>query len=141
VICFNHNGLAEGCEIVQSKTCLIVDDESSVRAYVKAILEREQFQTFEAQDGIQALRIVDKLGDLLDLIVSDIKMPRGDGVTFVCAVRESFPVLPIILISGYAELELQRHPSTSFELVHKPFLPPALLRAVENATNMMKLRR
>ena len=126
---------------MQSKTCLILDDESSVRAYVKAILERELFQTLEAEDGIQALRMVEKLGDLLDLIVSDIKMPGGDGVTFVCSVRESFPVLPIILISGYAELELQRHPSVSFEFVRKPFLPPTLLIAIEKATKMMKLRR
>lgn len=125
---------------MQSKTCLIVDDESSVRAYVKAILEREQFQTFEAQDGIQALRLVEKLGDLLDLIVSDIRMPGGDGVTFVSSVRESFPILPIILISGYAELERPEHPGASFEFVQKPFLPPALLMAVENATKNMKLR-
>ena len=125
---------------MQSKTCLIVDDESSVRAYVKAILEREHFQTFESQDGIQALRLVEKLGDLLDLVVSDIQMPGGDGVTFVCSVRESFPKLPIILISGYAEPERQEHPSTSFEFLQKPFFPPALLRAVENATKMMKLR-
>lgn len=125
---------------MQSKTCLIVDDESSVRAYVKAILEREHFQTFEAQDVIQALRLVEKLGDLLDLVVSDIKMPGGDGVTFVCSVRESFPILPIILISGYAEPERQEHPSTSFEFLQKPFVPHALLRAVENATKMMKLR-
>ena len=125
---------------MQSKTCLIVDDESSVRAYVKAILEREQFQAIEAEDGIQALRLVEKLGEVLDLIVSDINMPNGDGVTFVCSVRESFPVLPIILISGYADHELQWHPSTSFEFVQKPFFPPALLRAVENATKNMKLR-
>ena len=125
---------------VPSKTCLIVDDESSVRAYVKAILEPEQFQTLEAEDGIAALRIVEKLGDLLDLIVSDIKMPGGDGVTVVSSVRELFPALPIILVSGYAELEPQRHPTTCFEFVQKPFRPATLLGAIENATRMMKLR-
>jgi two-component system cell cycle sensor histidine kinase/response regulator CckA len=123
---------------VPPKTCLIVDDESSVRAYVRVVLEQEQFRTFEAEDGIQALRLVEKLGDALDLIVSDINMPNGDGVTFVCCVRELFPVLPIILISGYTDQEL--HSSIFFEFVRKPFLPVTLLTAIDNATKMMKLR-
>jgi two-component system cell cycle sensor histidine kinase/response regulator CckA len=121
-----------------SKSCLIVDDESSVRAYVKAVLEQEQFRTFEAEGGIQALRLVEKLGDALDLIVSDINMPNGDGVTFVCAVRESFPVLPIILISGYTDHELNS--TISFEFVRKPFLPATLLTAIDNAMKNMRLR-
>jgi DNA-binding NtrC family response regulator len=105
---------------------------------VKAVLEQEQFRTFEAEDGIQGLRLVEKLGDVLDLIVSDINMPNGDGVTFVCAVRESFPVLPIILISGYLDHELNSN--ISFEFVRKPFLPATLLTAIDNAMKMMKLR-
>jgi two-component system response regulator HydG len=84
--------------------------------------------------------LVEKLGDVLDLIVSDIKMPNGDGLTFVCSVRELLPVLPIILMSAYAEPERQEHPSTSFEFLQKPFFPPALLKAVENAKKNMKLR-
>ena len=86
------------------------------------------------------LRLVEKLGDVLDLIVSDIKMPNGDGLTFVCSVRELLPVLPIILMSAYAEPERQENPSTSFEFLQKPFFPPALLKAVENAKKNMKLR-
>jgi len=96
---------------------------------------------FEADDGIQALRLVEKIGDLLDLIVSDITMSGGDGGTFVCSVRESFPVLPIILISGNAQLEPPRYPSTSFEFIQKPFLPDTLLTAIGNSTKNMKLRR
>ncbi len=124
---------------MSSRICLIVDDEPSVRAYVKAILEREQFQTIEAEDGIRGLRWVEKLGDALDLIVSDVEMPGADGLTFVCSVRESFLALPIVLISVCAERE--EHPSTSFEFVQKPFRPAALLTAIENATKKMKLRR
>ena len=42
---------------MQLKTCLIVDDDSSVRDYVKVILEREQYRTIEAENGVQALRL------------------------------------------------------------------------------------
>ena len=118
---------------------LVVDDESSIRAYVKAILEREQFQIIEAEDGTQGLHWVEKLGDALDLIVSDIQMRGGDGLTFVCSVRESFPAVPIILVSGFAEPG--KYPSTSFEFVQKPFRTAALLTAIENATKKMELRK
>lgn len=125
---------------MSTRSCLIVDDEPSIRAYVKAILEREQFQTLEAQNGVEALHMVEKLGEILDLIVSDIRMPDGDGITFACAVREIFPTLPIVFISGYAEVERQQHPSGAFEFVQKPFLPGTLLEAMENAKKMMALR-
>jgi DNA-binding NtrC family response regulator len=123
------------------KTCLIVDDEAPVRGYVKTVLETAHFQTFEAGDSIQAMRWVEKLGDALDLIVSDIEMPGGDGVTFVSSVRESFPALPIILISGYPDREPSKHPSTSFEFIQKPFPPETLLIAIEKAGKLMESRK
>ena len=126
---------------MRPQICLIVDDESSVRAYVKAILVRKQFQIIEAENGIQGLQLAQKLGDALDLIVSDIQMPNGDGFTFVCAVRESLPTLPIVLISGFADSEQTKHPNTSFEFVQKPFSPTTLLSAIDSATNAMKRRK
>lgn len=108
---------------------------------MRTILERNQFQVIEAENGIQAADTVQKLGDAIDLIVSDIRMPGGDGITFACAVRESFPLLPIILVSGYAEPPWKRYPSTSFVFVPKPFLPATLLSAVTKAKEIMSLRK
>ena len=139
--CWHTTGGRKRRQFMTPRTCLIVDDESSVRAYVKSILERQHFQTFEAQDGIQGLRLVENLGDALDLIVGDVHMPGGDGLTFVCSARELFPALPIVLISGYAEPEEHRRLSTPFEFIQKPFLPDTLLTAIENATTKVKLRR
>jgi CheY-like chemotaxis protein len=68
---------------MHSKLCLIGDDESSIRSYVRAILEREQFQMMESENGVQALRLVEKLGGKLDVIVSDVQLPGGDGLTFI----------------------------------------------------------
>jgi DNA-binding response OmpR family regulator len=103
-------------------------------------MQREKFQVLEAQDGVQALRLASKVGDALDLIVSDIQMPGGDGLTLARSVRESFPRLPIILISGQVESASQRS-GISFEIVQKPFLPETLLAAIGNAKKMMTSRR
>src|SRR5208337_5505424 len=103
---------------------VVVDDEPAVRKYIAAILNREHLQTVEAGDGADGLRIVKELGDDVVLIVSDIQMPNGDGVTFAHAVKAAFPALPIILVSGGAE------PSPEFGFIRKPFQPGTLVKAV-----------
>ena len=58
------------------------------------------------------------------MIVSDIQMPNGDGLSFAHAVKNLFPDVPVILLSGEAK------PEAGFEFVKKPFLPATLMRAV-----------
>jgi len=103
---------------------LVVDDELSVRRYVSTILKREHFRTLEAEDGAHALQIVQELAGGVDLIVSDIQMPNGAGLSFAQAVKKSFPSVPVILVSGYGQ------PDAGFEFVKKPFLPATLVSAV-----------
>jgi two-component system chemotaxis response regulator CheY len=103
---------------------LVLDDEPSVRKFISAILQRENFQTVEAGDGAHGLRIVQELGHEVALIVSDIHMPNGDGVAFAQAVRAEFTAVPIIWVSGQAE------PHPEFGFIRKPFQPSALLNAV-----------
>ena len=103
---------------------LVVDDEPSVRRYMITILQREDFRTLEAGDGAHALKIVQELDGRVDLIVSDIQMPNGDGLSFVQAVRRSFPTAPVILVSGNAK------PDADFDFVEKPFLPSTLVSVV-----------
>ncbi len=105
---------------------VVVDDEPAVRAYVKAILQREQFQTVEAENGADGFEVVRKLSGEVALIVTDVQMPGGDGLTLASSVRETFPAVAIILVSGHVT------PDTSFEFVQKPFPPNALLQAVRN---------
>ncbi len=103
---------------------LVVDDEPSVRRYVTALLQQENFQTLEAENGADALKIVQELDGNVDLIVTDIQMPNGDGLSLAHAVKEWFPSVPVILVSGTAE------PDFAFEFVKKPFLPSTLMDVV-----------
>jgi CheY-like chemotaxis protein len=106
--------------------CLVVDDEPFVRRYISTILQREHFRTLEAEDGAHALQIVRELGGGVDLVVSDIQMPNGDGLSFAQAIKQSFPTVLIILVSGNALPEA----GSDFEFVRKPFLPGALMSVV-----------
>ena len=113
------------------KISLVVDDEPSVRDFIIAVLQGDGFQTIEAENGVHALELLHKLGGAVDLLVSDIKMPLMDGITLACSVRAEFPAIPLILVSGYAEIEQAKLPNSGFEFVQLPFHPATLLSAVK----------
>lgn len=83
-----------------SKTILIVDDSKTVRNLVAFIMKKEGFKVVTAEDGLDGL---EKLysAEKIDLIVSDINMPRMDGFTFIKSVREqeNYRDIPIVVLS------------------------------------------
>ena len=120
-----------GREAMSHKISLVVDDEPSVSKFIMAVLQTEGFQTIEAENGVQALELMRKLATPVDLLVSDIQMPKMDGLTLACSLRAEFPAIPVILVSSYAETEQAIHTELNVEFVQKPFLPATLLRTVK----------
>ncbi len=80
---------------------LVVDDEGAVRRFALRVLEREGYRVVEARDGIEAFELI-RQGHEFDAIVSDIVMPRMNGVELMQALSTTAPSLPVILMSGYA---------------------------------------
>ena len=108
------------------KVVLVVDDDTSVRACVKAALITEGFRTLEAGDGELGLKLVRKIGSKIDLVISDIKMPKLDGIQLANLVRAEFPKIPIILISGYTDGALENQPWVEF-IPNRFSCPPCLI--------------
>lgn len=109
------------------RVALIVDDEPAIRAYLREILRSRGFCSVEAGTAIEALRILHKRDGQIDLLITDVQMPGDmDGLDLACTARNSFPNLPVILISGYAD----KSPGT-FILILKPFVPAAMLEAID----------
>jgi len=106
------------------RIALVVDDDRSIRVFMKTVLEREQFETLEAESGEGALEIVKGLGGSIDLIVTDIQMPNGDGLSLAFAVKKLFPSVPIVLVSGCAQ------PDAGFDFLEKPFTSATLATTV-----------
>jgi len=79
-------------------TILLVDDEDLLREGVREILEMSDYTVIEARDGEEALTLF--AINNVDLVISDIVMPNMDGVDLVTRLRESFPDIPILTISG-----------------------------------------
>lgn len=115
-----------------SHTILIADDEPTIRTYLRAILSADGFDVLEAGDGVEALAKIEELGGAVDLVVTDVRMPRMDGVALATAMAQKHPGTPVLYISGYPfsmeEHRLERSPMCAF--LPKPFTRKELLEAV-----------
>jgi DNA-binding NtrC family response regulator len=97
-------------------------------------MESHQLRVLEAGTPSHALGIVEKLAGKLDLIISDVRMPGDtDGINLAYSVCNSFPTIPIILISGYPEEQPLTLPNSIFELTHKPFTSETISKVVRRA--------
>ena len=77
---------------------LFVDDEERLRAMAKAILESQGYEVLCAEDGFDGLAALKE--SLPDLIISDLQMPNMNGFEFLSVIRQRFPHLLVIVISG-----------------------------------------
>jgi CheY-like chemotaxis protein len=87
---------------------LVVDDESAVRTAVQRNLTLRGFDVSTAIDGQDALELLERTGMAVDAVVSDINMPRVNGITLAQRLRERGATFPIVLMTGYAGPELER---------------------------------
>jgi CheY-like chemotaxis protein len=84
-----------------------VDDEASVRRFASRVLTEGGYIVEEASDGAEALDRVRDGRPPVDVVVSDVVMPRLNGVELALALNALHPALPVILISGYATGQLE----------------------------------
>lgn len=112
---------------------LAVDDSRTIRDMVALTLRRAGFDAATAQDGEEGLRVFGD-GDVPDVIVTDINMPKMDGFGFIAAIREraegaSVPILVLTTEDG-ADLKMRARAAGANGWIVKPFDPPRLVSAV-----------
>jgi len=114
------------------QTVLLVDDHASVRTFLMSFLQREGFQVLEAVDGVDALERLRCLGRAVDLLVTDVRMPRMMGTDLAQAVRSDYPHTPVVFISG-EHLACEFHdPIRGTVFLPKPFRPQVLRDAIRS---------
>jgi len=86
---------------VNKKSILIVDDEESIRVSLEAILKKKYYVN-TAETGLKALKMLQN--DHYDLTLSDIKMDDMNGIALLKKVKEKFPKIPVLLMTGYSSL-------------------------------------
>jgi two-component system chemotaxis response regulator CheY len=116
-----------------AKSILIVDDSASLRQVVSIALKGAGYEVLEGVDGADALTKLD--GRKIHLIISDVNMPRMDGISFVKAVKElaAYKFTPIIMLTTESQEAKKREGQAAGAKawVVKPFVPETLLGAVQ----------
>lgn len=93
-------------EAAQDGAILLVEDEDPVRAFAARALRGKGYRVMEARHAEAALQMLDG-GEVPDLMITDVVMPGMDGPTLIQHVREKFPQLPVICVSGHADDDLR----------------------------------
>jgi two-component system cell cycle sensor histidine kinase/response regulator CckA len=117
------------------ETILLVEDDGSVRQYVRKALQRGGYTVLEAGNGGEALLIMEQHVGTIDLLLTDVVMPRMTGPQLALRLRALRAALPAVYMSGYTEDRVTSQgglgPNDTF--VQKPVGPEDLLRCVRSA--------
>ena len=85
---------------------LVVEDDTNIRKLMCAVLRQNGYETLQAEDGIAALKIMDK--EHIDLVVLDLMMPKMDGYELTKQLRSAWKTLPILMVTAKQELKDKR---------------------------------
>jgi signal transduction histidine kinase len=120
---------------------LIVDDEPGIRQMLSLCFQKGNFRITCAGDAAEAFNLL--LLEPFDAVISDVMMPGEDGISFLGRVHESWPELPVILMTGHGQMLMAVNAikNGAFDFVCKPFDVDYMLKIVERAVNYSKLQR
>ncbi len=122
-----------------AKSILIVDDETSVRESLDKVLSKAGYATWTANSGHEALALL--AHHQVDIVLSDLKMPDGDGVELLKSIKKDYPDIEVILLTGYGTIEtaVDAMREGAYDFISKPPKKAIILSAVERAIERQNL--
>src|SRR5215813_13300966 len=111
-------------------TILLVDDDDALRQFVRRILIQQEFQVIDAADGAEALKIVSTYAHRIHLLLTDVTMPKVNGLLLAERLLQWRPDISVIYISGYVEQSVLLAKRPESVVLLKPFTSSSLITAV-----------
>lgn len=107
--------------ISETPKILVVDDEQSMREFLDIMLTKEGYHVFSARDGEEAIQVLEK--DRFDLVITDIRMKKIDGLGVLRKVKAVNPSTVVVLISAFATAEtaVEAMKEGAYDYIPKPF--------------------
>lgn len=118
---------------------LVVDDELNMRLVLKTLLKKEGYDVATASDGLEALKVL-KSGDV-NVIVTDMKMPKLDGMGLLDRVMREYPSTPVIIITAHGTVAtaVDALKKGAFDYITKPFEQDELKSVIHKAVKTRQL--
>jgi two-component system cell cycle sensor histidine kinase/response regulator CckA len=110
-------------DLTGAGTVMLVEDEDPVRLFSARALRNKGYKVVEAKSGEQALQLITSATEAIDLLITDVVMPRMDGPQLIKHVRQTHPDLKVIFISGYTEDAFRKRLDSDADIhfLAKPF--------------------
>ncbi len=120
---------------------LVVDDSPDTIEMINRNLKSQGYSVFTAKSVVEATNILDS--HQIDLVITDLKMPKISGLELVKYVRENYKETEVMMITGYATIEgaVQAVKTGAEEYLTKPFTDEELFSAVERTLNKLSIRK
>ncbi|TAK16585.1 MAG: PAS domain-containing sensor histidine kinase [Acidobacteria bacterium] len=111
---------------------LLVEDEAAVRTVAARFLRRAGYTVVTANNGHEAIRMLDELAEPVDLLITDVVMPGAGGRAVADAMHARFPTTPVLYTSGYTEQAVLHHGvrRTEVAFISKPYSSKSLVEKV-----------
>jgi two-component system cell cycle sensor histidine kinase/response regulator CckA len=124
--------------LVPSEAVLVVEDEAIVRAPICRMLRKQGYFVLEANNGEDALLVMEQYHSPIHLIITDVRMPEMDGPALVGLLRDWYPRMRVLFISGYSTeyLEAQSGKVHGTAFLAKPFSLDTLARRVRDVLDV-----
>jgi putative nucleotidyltransferase with HDIG domain len=118
---------------------LVVDDEFSIREILSDVLSNEGFTIYTAENGIEALKIIQESAP--DLVITDMKMPKMGGMELLYQINSMRNRVITIMMTGFATVEtaVEAIKKGAYDYIMKPFQFSELLRVIEHALEKQRL--
>ncbi len=115
---------------------LVIDDDAAVRKFISMTLQRKKYNVIEAENGESCLQLLKEHRDI-SVMITDLIMPEKDGIETIIEVRQQFPAIKIIAISGGGKVSPENYLVIADALganttLRKPFSGQELIQAIEN---------
>ncbi|MCL5966211.1 MAG: sigma-54 dependent transcriptional regulator [Deltaproteobacteria bacterium] len=119
---------------------LVVDDEANIRKTLSGVLSDEGYRILAAENGETALETASR--SLVDAVILDVWLPGMDGLETLRRIREMFPLLPVIMVSGHGTIDtaVKAVKSGAFDFIEKPISLDKLLITLSRAIEQSELR-
>ncbi len=115
-----------------TETILVVEDDLLIRECAMAVLTDRGYDVLLATDGVDALRVAAEIGRPIQLLVTDVVMPKMGGRELATQIKAKYPEVKVLFASGYTENAIVHHGvlKEGVNFIQKPYSPSAFARAI-----------
>jgi CheY-like chemotaxis protein len=103
-----------------SQTILVVEDEAANLRLISLFLEKQGYRVLQARDGLEAMDLIAQFR--VDIVLSDLRMPRMDGIALTRHILSKVPNTPVLLMTAYATQDVRGLSELRVPVLNKPFM-------------------